>query len=117
MMEQLEKIGCILPVKVLQVLYENEVLTLHAERKILISIRCPFIVIQPGGAELFPGGDSTVLRRLQGHQIRKVAIESRILYPDLILELDADIRLSAQAPHTGEEMWYVDVPGVAFVSP
>ena len=116
-MTEMEELQDLLPVRLLEALYDGEILTLRAEREILISIRCPFVLTRNGNAELFPGGRSPTVMRLEGRKLLTATTEARNSYPDLILNFEDGVRLSARPPHAGEEMWYIDAPGVVFVSP
>lgn len=116
-MNELDELRAILPVRILDALYESEVLTLHGEREVLISIRCPFVVEHMRRAEFFPGGEEPILRKLEGLHLSEISIEATGPYPDLLLQFGEGARLSTRAPHAGEEMWFIDVQDVTFISP
>lgn len=105
------------PVKIIESHYELGILTLRSERNILISVRCPFDLLLKGFVAAFPEADVSQLPELAGINILSISTRKMHQYPDLLIQLDDDIEIHARPTNAGEEMWFVDVPGVAFLSP
>ena len=117
MMDELAAANRALPVQVLEANYKTDILTLRAEEGILISIRCPFDIAFDGVLESFPGGDVRAPLRLQGLDLQSLTTRHATAYPDLLIRFDKNTEIHVRPPHSGEEMWLIDVPGIAFISP
>lgn len=116
-MKKIEELDPVLPATIAEAFYEGEILVIHADHAILISIRCPFVLKNEEGTEMFPGGNASAIQAIKGRSLLAAATEVRGTYPDLNLHLSGGFTLSARPPHSGEEMWYIDVAGVAFITP
>jgi len=61
--------------------------------------------------------DPATVAKLIGIKVESISAKSvRSTYSDLILTL-SNAEIHAFAPHRGEELWFIDVPGRAWISP
>lgn len=112
--DELAKLSRILPLQVKEVHFKQDILSLQCG-VLFVSIRCPFEYTVGEKTYSSPGAPAKYADLLQGRDLNALEVEGPN-YPDLILHFDMG-RLRARPPHGGEEMWYVDAPGVVFVSP
>ncbi len=105
------------PVKIVESHYETGILTLRAEKDVLVSVRCPFDVYSGGVVMNFSEADASALTKLTGMNIQSISTREANQYPDLLIKLEDNIEIRARPLSAGEEMWFVDIPGVAFISP
>lgn len=112
--KEIADLNKLLPRTVLGALLDaNGMLTLTCDG-FVVSIQCEFAL--RSGARIVEIGPATIAR-LIGNKVERISANLvRSDYPDLLLTF-SNAELHAFAPYGGEELWFVDVPGHAWISP